>query len=135
MIENEKDNLSAVQKIIVDAGYTGEKFDSKIKTIINANVEVIKRNELHSFVVLSKRWVVERSFAWLEKCRRLLKSLHFDYIFNSVGVDIETYDIYSNIERTKINEKEFIRYSESEFKVLVTTSWSVMFSNLCNLQK
>lgn len=50
---------------------------------------------------------------------------HFDYIFNSVGVDIETYDIYSNIERTKINEKEFIRYSESEFKKLVTTSWSL----------
>ncbi len=39
MIENEKENLSAVQKILVDAGYTGEKFASKIKTIINANVE------------------------------------------------------------------------------------------------
>ncbi|WP_342272742.1 IS5 family transposase [Spiroplasma endosymbiont of Acasis viretata] len=74
MIENEKENLSAVQKILVDAGYTGEKFASKIKTIINANVEVIKRNELHSFVVLPKRWVVERSFAWLEKCRRLWKN-------------------------------------------------------------
>ena len=31
----------------------------------------VKRNELHTFVVLPKRWVVERSFAWLEKCRRL----------------------------------------------------------------
>ncbi len=72
MIENEKENLSAVQKIIVDAGYTGEKFASEIKTIINANVEVIKRNELHTFVVLPKRWIVERSFAWLEKYRRLL---------------------------------------------------------------
>ncbi len=49
MIENEKENLSAVQKIIVDAGYTGEKFASEIKTIINANVEVIKRNELHTW--------------------------------------------------------------------------------------
>ncbi len=74
MIENEKENLSKVQKILVDAGYTGEKFAFKIKTIINANVEVIKRNELHSFVVLPKRWVVERSFAWLEKCRRLWKN-------------------------------------------------------------
>ncbi len=62
------------KKILVDAGYTSEKFASKIKTIINANVEVIKRNELHSFVVLPKRWVVERSFAWLEKCRRLWKN-------------------------------------------------------------
>ncbi len=74
MIENEKENLSKVQKILVDAGYTSEKFAFKIKTIINANVQVIKRNELHSFVVLPKRWVVERSFAWLEKCRRLWKN-------------------------------------------------------------
>ncbi len=74
MIENEKENLSKVQKILVDSGYTGEKFAFKIKTIINANVEVIKRNELHSFVLLPKRWVVEQSFAWLEKCRRLWKN-------------------------------------------------------------
>ncbi len=74
MIQNEKENLSAVQKIIVDYRYSGEKFASKIKEIINANVEVVKRNELHTFVLLPKRWVVERSFAWLEKCRRLSKN-------------------------------------------------------------
>ena len=34
-------------------------------------MEVVKRNELHTFVVLPKRWVVERSFAWLEKCPAL----------------------------------------------------------------
>ncbi|MDR2429585.1 MAG: transposase, partial [Puniceicoccales bacterium] len=32
------------------------------------------RNELHRFVVMPKRWIVERSFAWLEKCRRLWKN-------------------------------------------------------------
>ena len=37
-------------------------------------MEVVKRNELHTFVVLPKRWVVERSFAWLEKYRRLWKN-------------------------------------------------------------
>ena len=37
-------------------------------------MEVVKRNELHTFVVLPKRWVVERSFAWREKCRRLWKN-------------------------------------------------------------
>jgi len=41
---------------------------------INANIEVIKRNELHSFVLLPKRWVVERSFAFFKKCRRLWKN-------------------------------------------------------------
>lgn len=37
-------------------------------------MEVAKRNELHKFAVIPKRWVVERSFAWLEKCRRLWKN-------------------------------------------------------------
>jgi hypothetical protein len=36
-----------------------------------ATVEVAKRNELHKFEVMPKRWVVERSFAWFEKWRRL----------------------------------------------------------------
>ncbi len=74
MVENAKENLSGVKNVLVDAGYTGENFATQIKTIIGATVEVIKRNELHSFVVLPKRWVVERSFAWLEKCRRLWKN-------------------------------------------------------------
>jgi hypothetical protein len=35
---------------------------------------IVKRNEMHTFVVLPKRWVVERCFGWLEKCRRLWKN-------------------------------------------------------------
>jgi transposase len=41
---------------------------------LKATVQVVKRNELHTFVVLPKRWVVERSFGWLEKCRRFWKN-------------------------------------------------------------
>jgi transposase len=36
-------------------------------------IEIVKRPELGKFVVLPKRWVVERSFAWLNRCRRLAK--------------------------------------------------------------
>ena len=36
-------------------------------------IEVVKRTELHRFVVLPKRWIVERTFAWLGKYRRLSK--------------------------------------------------------------
>jgi Transposase and inactivated derivatives len=74
MVESAQENLSEVKNVLVDAGYTGEKFATQIKDIIGATVEVIKRSELYSFVVLPKRWVVERSFAWLEKCRRLWKN-------------------------------------------------------------
>lgn len=66
--------LKQVKKVLVDGGYTGEKFANCIKELIGAEVEVAKRNELHKFAVIPRRWVVERSFAWLEKCRRLWKN-------------------------------------------------------------
>jgi len=67
-------HLSKVRKTLVDGGYSGAEFAEDIRWLIGAEVEVVKRNELHTFVVLPKRWVVERSFAWLDKCRRLWKN-------------------------------------------------------------
>jgi transposase len=74
MITEARNNLSNLQNILVDGGYTGEKFADKIEALIGATVEVAKRSELHKFAVIPKRWVVERSFSWLEKCRRLWKN-------------------------------------------------------------
>ncbi|MFS8439212.1 IS5/IS1182 family transposase, partial [Xanthomonas campestris pv. campestris] len=37
-------------------------------------VQIAKRSELHTFKVMPKRWIVERSFAWLEKNRKLWKN-------------------------------------------------------------
>ncbi len=69
-----QEDLGQVEKVLVDGGYTGEAFAAAVKELLGASVEVAKPNELHTFVVLPKRWVVERSFAWLEKCRRLWKN-------------------------------------------------------------
>ncbi len=67
-------HLSRIKKLLVDGGYTGENFANEIKNLSGAEVEVVKRNELHTFAVLPKRWIVERSFAWLDKYRRLWKN-------------------------------------------------------------
>lgn len=74
LAEQNKDSLSTVTNLLVDGGYTGEKFAKEIARILGATVEVVKRSELHQFKVIPKRWVVERDFAWLEKCRRLWKN-------------------------------------------------------------
>jgi transposase len=66
-----KTNLTRVIKVFADGGYTGEAFSSGTLSTIGVSVEIAKRSELHKFAVIPKRWVVERSFAWLEKCRRL----------------------------------------------------------------
>ena len=69
-----RDTLQNVEVVLVDGGYTGERFSLAVKNLIGARVEVAKRSELHKFAVIPQRWVVERSFAWLEKCRRLWKN-------------------------------------------------------------
>jgi transposase len=70
-IEQNKDNVSAVISVPVDGGYTGQPFAEAVQDLIGASVQVAKRNELQTFAVIPQRWVVERSFAWLEKCRAL----------------------------------------------------------------
>ena len=74
MFDENRADLNRVQNVLVDGGYTGKPFAAAVQGILGASVEVVKRSELHTFVVLPKRWVVERSFAWLEKCRRLWKN-------------------------------------------------------------
>ena len=74
MIKKYKTRLKKVKNVLVDGAYTGEPFANSIKENINATVEIIKRIDLHKFTTIPKRWVVERSFAWLEKCRRLWKN-------------------------------------------------------------
>lgn len=67
-------SLSSVDNVLADSGYTGERFANEVENLLGCTVEIAKRNELHIFKVIPKRWVVERSFAWLEKCRRLWKN-------------------------------------------------------------
>ena len=69
-------SLSAVQSVLTDSGYTGEPFAQGVREILGdqVTVQIAKRSELHTFKVIPRRWVVERSFAWLEKNRRLWKN-------------------------------------------------------------
>jgi transposase len=67
-------SFSTVQTALCDGTYEGQNFADAIKELIGANVEVARRSELHMFAVIPKRWIVERSFGWLDKCRRLWKN-------------------------------------------------------------
>ena len=64
-----------LKKLFVDSGYKGPKFANalaKVRPLIE--IEIVKRSDqVSSFVVLPKRWIVERTIAWLNRCRRLAK--------------------------------------------------------------
>ena len=64
--------FDTITKIFADGGYTGKLIDWA-KDMFGYSVEIVKRNEQHIFKVLPKRWIVERTFAWLNWSRRLSK--------------------------------------------------------------
>jgi transposase len=71
-----KSKLARVQSLLADSGYVGQPFALGVQEILGGyvTVQIAKRSKLHTFKVLPKRWVVERSFAWLDKNRRLWKN-------------------------------------------------------------
>ena len=58
--------------IYADGGYAGKLVEFVADTF-NWVLSIIKRSDKERFVVLPKRWIVERTFAWLDNYRRLLK--------------------------------------------------------------
>jgi transposase len=62
-------------KLYADGGYQGPEFRRALrKALAHVNIEIVKRSDqAKGFVVLPKRWIVERTFAWLGRCRRLAK--------------------------------------------------------------
>ena len=61
-------------KLYADSGYQGPKFQDGLARVCGrVNVEIVKRSDAGKFVVLPKRWIVERTIAWLNRCRRLAK--------------------------------------------------------------
>ena len=62
-------------KLYADAGYQGPQFQQALKRVLrHVNVEIVKRSDAATgFVILPRRWVVERTIGWLNRCRRLAK--------------------------------------------------------------
>ena len=64
-----------LKMLFVASGYKGPKFAKAVAEVLpRLDIEIVKRSDLVSkFVVLPKRWIVERTIAWLNRCRRLAK--------------------------------------------------------------
>jgi transposase len=68
-----KSSLGQVKSVLCDGGHMGTPFAQAVRETLDepVGVQIAKRSELHTFKVMPHRWMVERSFAWLEKNRRL----------------------------------------------------------------
>ncbi len=74
VLHEAKEKLQKLKVVWVDQGYSGPNFAENVKKVCGEKirVEVIKRNS-KEFEVLPKRWIVERTFGWLNRFRRLSK--------------------------------------------------------------
>jgi transposase len=63
-----------LRHVFADGGYAGKKLRGRLAKIGDWTMQIIKRSDAaKGFEVLPRRWVVERTFAWLGRCRRLAK--------------------------------------------------------------
>ena len=58
-----------IKTVFADGGYSG-KLIERIRKAFSVDVQIIKRTDISTFMVLPKRWIVERTFAWLDTNRR-----------------------------------------------------------------
>lgn len=74
LIEDATDSFPTLSHLFADGGYTGEKLKLEMLKTDGPEIEIVKRPDgVKGFVVIARRWVVERTFAWLGRCRRLAK--------------------------------------------------------------
>ncbi len=87
VLEESQDKLSQLEVVWVDQGYSGKNFARAVQQVCGegVRVEVIQR-QAGSFEVLPKRWIVERTFGWLNRFRRLSKD----------------YEVYSEVSEAMI---------------------------------
>ena len=62
-----------ITRLIGDAGYQGEKMEAAVRRTGRWDLQIVRRCDRHRFVVLPKRWIVERTLAWISHNRRLAR--------------------------------------------------------------
>lgn len=64
----------SLTKFLADGGYQTPKISKALAEITTATLKIVKRPQAQKgFVPLPKRWIVERTFAWISRCRRLAR--------------------------------------------------------------
>jgi transposase len=64
----------SIERGVADGGYQGAATAAAVLADARIPLDIVKRSDVaKGFVVLPKRWIVERTFGWLGRCRRLAK--------------------------------------------------------------
>ncbi len=73
LLAGQRDKWPRLRRIYADGGYAGELV-LMIAALCDRLLDIVRRSEdAKGFQVIRKRWIVERTFSWMDKCRRLSK--------------------------------------------------------------
>ena len=69
-----RQRFSSLKNAIADGGYQGKATADEVQEVAGIPLEIVKRSDAaKGFYVLPKRWIVERTYGWMGRCRRLAK--------------------------------------------------------------
>jgi len=91
-----------LRHVFADGGYSGPKLRGALDRIGERTIEIIKRSDAaKGFEVLPRRWVVERTFAWLGRCRRLARDWE---------KSIASAEAWLNVAHIRLTTRRLARY-------------------------
>jgi len=73
LLQGIADRFPTILCLVADAAYAGAQTERDITALGPWRLEIAKRSDWHKFEILPKRWIVERTIAWMGRCRRLAK--------------------------------------------------------------
>ena len=74
VLQSIRSSFPWLRHVFADGGYAGPKLRGALARIGDWKLQIVKRSDIaKGFELLPRRWVVERTFAWLGRCRRLAK--------------------------------------------------------------
>jgi transposase len=74
LLKSVRSSYPWLRHVFADGGYAGPKLQGALEKIGRWTMQIVKRSDTATgFEVLPRRWVIERTFAWLGRCRRLAK--------------------------------------------------------------
>ena len=74
VVADTKESFPSLAHLFADGGYAGQKLEAALQDMDGPTIEIVKRPDgAKGFVRIARRWVVERTLAWLGRCRRLAK--------------------------------------------------------------
>ncbi len=115
VFEDIKDDYPRLSKVWADQGYTGDLGDS-LRTEYKIDLEIVEKPaEQKGFVLLPRRWVVERSLAWLNRYRRLSKDYEHRAEYSESWVTIASISrMLQRLHPNTSDEPPYVRKTKHE---------------------